>query len=228
MTQIVRKRFRICTDQLRTALADRGFRESTSGYRKRVSDDTSLVAYIQILKDRQPLLGLFPRVGVASRTVAQFLHMIMQDFSTQRTPGEGSNRLSDINWCIAATLGYLLPPAPELQLEWYCQPSEADIRSLVGEVVEKVDRYGSPFMMQFSTLQGMQAWAENPDLYPDASPVPPQPGVLRAVILVLVGHKNQARRVINTSIAEVLDRGYTLEDPGYEPLLKMRDYLNAN
>jgi hypothetical protein len=154
--------------------------------------------------------------------------MIMQDFATQQMPAERSDRLSDINWCIAATLGYLLPHAYELQLEWFCQPEEADVGSLVREVVEKVDRYGIPFMMQFSNLKGLRAWAESPGLYPDAVPIPPQPGVLRAVILVLTGDKNQARHVIDTSIAEVLGRGESLEDPGYQPLLKMRDYLSAN
>ena len=215
---------KLCAAELDVAMASLGFRGRRQLFCKQISDETVFWTTLQILKGRKPFLGLFPRIGVTNRMVNQFLHTVLQESVNPSLP-VGPASVFDIDSGITATLGYLMPPP--LEVEWYCDSTQPSIHALVEKVVGRVDAYGLPFMKRFVDLPGFRAWAEDPEAERDALPLPSQPGVLRAAIFVLTGDTSRARDIMTTSIAECLQRGETLDEPGAEPMLRMRDYLFA-
>lgn len=203
---------KLLEEELRARMADLGFSGKKTDFNQKFTDETTLWVSLQILKDGETLLGLFPRVGFINWKVAEFFRRYLED---------PINPAGNITPTLSATLGYLM--CEPHQVECYFECTEASIRDAVKAVIQNMVSYGMSFMTRYPDLHSLHAWAKDPGVEPEATHFQPQ--LLRAVILYLVGDWIQAKDMIETQIAEA---GEDLNDPSYGPIVRLRDLLSES
>lgn len=175
-----------------------------------LNGETVLAVGIQILFHRKNGLGLFPRVG--------FTNLKVENFWQEHLIGNHPRLVPTLT----ASLGYLCPDP--LQLEWYCGYSEDDMDLAVHLVVGKVEKFGMPFMTRYPDLESLRVWAENPQVEPHGHTF--QPDVQRAIVLYLLSDRAEAAVIVATSRQRSLSAGDPIDDPGLQPILRLKSFLD--
>lgn len=124
---------------LRVEMAEQGFTGASADYFKKLNDETTVWIGVQVLRDRRPLLGLFPQVGFINWKMASFSRRVL-------------NVTTHVNTTLVATLGYLMPEPRQLESHFACD--EMEIRKAARGVVQNACGYGMPFMTRYPAAPG--------------------------------------------------------------------------
>lgn len=205
---------KLLDQELRARMADLGFNGEKALFNKKFNDETTLWVSLQVLRDRQSFLGLFPRVGFINWKVADFMQRYLADALI--------NPPVNIPPTLSATLGYLMPKPH--QVEWYFECTEASIRSAAADIIQSVRSYGMSFTTRFPDVRSLSAWAKNPEIEPAAMFYQPQ--LLRAVILYLAGDWVQAKEIVEAQLSKGIVAG-EINDPNYAPIIRLGHLLGA-